>query len=72
MPQNDAAEQPPLEVDDAFALGEPSGLMLAPAALPTQRPPKSSVLLLAVVLHVVAVIVVGAVVYWKYAQAPAP
>jgi hypothetical protein len=68
MPTDDAAEPPPLEVDDAFALGEPSGHLLTPVAVPAHGPPKSSALLLAIVLHAVAVIVVVAVLYWKFAQ----
>jgi hypothetical protein len=71
-PKDDAAEPSPLEVDDAFAVGEPSGQMLSPVAASTPAEDKSSVMMLAIALHVTAAIIVGAVLYWKFAQVPGP
>jgi hypothetical protein len=71
VPRDDA-DEPPLDVEDMFALGESPGHMMRHTARPNPGDAKSSALMIAIILHVVAALIVGFVLYWKFYQPPAP
>lgn len=59
--------EPPVEVDSAFAVDEPAAPIRGPVCHPTPEVVRSSLTVLAVALHVAAVIIIAAVLYWKLA-----